>query len=116
MIAVGQGKEEKQHKVPHLIGLSHREYLGILYSMYATSDRFLARDTVTQMYPMTSSIFIGTEHSYCASYSEALCSSCILFTENTLQIIVHLAQARYGTKTNTQHLLLIMLPKLQVTR
>ena len=40
MIAVGQGKEEKHHKVPHLIGLSHREYLGILYSVYATSDRF----------------------------------------------------------------------------
>ena len=61
MIAVGQGKEEKQHRVPHLIGLSHREYLGILYSMYAASDCFLARDTATQMYPMTPSIFIGTE-------------------------------------------------------
>ena len=72
MIAVGQGKEEKQHRVPHLIGLSHREYLGILYSMYATSDRFLARDTATQMYPMTPSIFIGCEHSYCASYCEVL--------------------------------------------
>ena len=32
MIAIGQGKEEKQHRVPHLIGVTHREYLGILYS------------------------------------------------------------------------------------
>ena len=100
MIAVGQGKEEKQHRVPHLIGLSHREYLGILYSMYATSDRFLARDTATQMYPMTPSIFIGTEHSYCASYSKVLYPSCIFLIDNTLQNIGK-GIVKYGTEANT---------------
>ena len=56
--------------------------------MYATSDRFLARDTATQMYPMTPSIFIGTEHFYCESYSEVRCPQVGYFKHFKILVLV----------------------------